>query len=371
MDIQNRALRQFLELTGLTTEAGELERRGTAIQFLVPGDCEIEGDRLLWSPGFLHAPPQDHLRFQKGWLRDPKKFLAWRRRLHGRQEAERAMLRATSRVPGPRMLSDFVALASGSDDEILSYARTWGPLCICEHGLPCSHSFESCGPMRLDRRRRKHVYWEPLASWRHFAEQALAILALAGLSHSRDVDDPGFGQLMSHTPPNPFPLRPVSAQQAARREERDRKWVEEFNLWLPLMQQWIDQEHPELRRPRPLSLRLQQQRRAVAYALNRWIELGAVRPIASWEQSEPSLEITAGTYGNYEFLNDRLFGALTMEFTYAVLRRSRMRRCDGCGRPHVPRRWPKLNSRSFCRTCGKRASWRLSKRRARETRAEE
>jgi hypothetical protein len=60
-----------------------------------------------------------------------------------------------------------------------------------------------------------------------------------------------------------------------------------------------------------------------------------------------------------------LFGALAMELTYAVLRQLRLRKCDGCGQPHSPRRWPQPGQHSFCRACGKRAAWRLSKRRSR------
>ena len=42
--------------------------------------------------------------------------------------------------PGPGLLENFLNLVDESDEEIFRYARRWGVLGICKHGVPASHN---------------------------------------------------------------------------------------------------------------------------------------------------------------------------------------------------------------------------------------
>ena len=366
LDIPRVALRDFLALTGIAAESGNLERGVSPIELLVPSQCEIQGDRIVWSPGYMNKLPPPH-RFSKAWLKNPKLFVEEHKKRDAARQRYDDLLDNKRRSPKTGMLFDFLCLSGGSDAEVISYFKKWGPLCICEHGEPSSHSRDSCGPLRVDLRRPwRDVFWEPIASWRHFAEEALAILLVAGYTHQRSVEGHQIGSLLSRTPPQPLPVRPLAAKQIQSRAENDRRWTEEFNEWWVCSQKWMDETHTGWREPKPPAVRVGEQRRAVAFALNRWLERGGIRPIVSWDSEEPALDFGAGTYGKYKLFNDNLFGALAMELAYAIMRRSRIRKCDGCGRPHSPRRWPRPHEHSFCKACGKRAAWRLSKRRLRD-----
>ncbi|HEY8597497.1 MAG TPA: hypothetical protein VIL85_03645, partial [Thermomicrobiales bacterium] len=110
----------------------------------------------------------------------------------------------TTRQPNNRLLNDFVALADASNEHIAYYALRYGPLSLCEHYLPSSHSLRSVDPdqdLLMDRLRSGEVldwnrlsrrierckpmriegsedYWEPLSGWRRYAKEARAILSL-------------------------------------------------------------------------------------------------------------------------------------------------------------------------------------------------
>jgi hypothetical protein len=298
----------------------------------------------------------------RAWLKDdPAKVVAWVNA--NRDEPPQC----TKKAPGPGMLTDFVALAEAEESRILAYAKRWGPLCICGHGLPCSHNRHECAPLPADARHpERKVFWEPLASWRHYATEARAILHLAALSHDRKVDDDGgLARLLSRPVPLPIPPRPLTAAEQARRAHNIGSTIEILMEAFPALALLMDQDDPSGAWAESLFRTTEvDQRRTVEMALNRWIDLAAIRPVVRWSATHPTFEMTTGTVRTQGY-NDNLFAALTLELTYGVLRQMPLRKCDACGRPHSPRRWPRANEHSFCRDCGKRAAWRLSKRRAR------
>ena len=85
---------------------------------------------------------------------------------------------------GAGALDDFVVLADGSDEAIQAFAAHWGPLGICKHRLPWTHSLARrssispwpvCLPLGA-RANRGLEGWEPLGKWQDYAVEAKAIV---------------------------------------------------------------------------------------------------------------------------------------------------------------------------------------------------
>ena len=133
------------DLTELRTSRGTLDRALSGPPWLLPGDTELEEQRLVWS------------------------YVA--------------MVQRNRRVPArDGMLERFIELADGSAADILRYALHYGVLMICAHGLPASHRPTrllnrdlGCRPAGWGERK----CWEPLERWWHFARQARALLHIA------------------------------------------------------------------------------------------------------------------------------------------------------------------------------------------------
>ena len=142
----------------LANEEGELHVPVPERNWLAPREVKISGGRLLYA--LMGRPPQM-----------PRQVL-----------------------PGPQLLSKFLSLADSSPTEIVRFAKRWGVLGLCRHGLMYPHEALSgrrpwnrevnCFPGRIKRgvinpnRPEIHHYWlwEPLDSWWHYARVARALL---------------------------------------------------------------------------------------------------------------------------------------------------------------------------------------------------
>src|SRR5579872_3295266 len=163
----DRNLKRGLELAGAPTP---LEQATVPKEWLVPDAIELQGDRLCW------------------------RLTKEARNVLGYEEA------SARRGPGPGLLERFVALADAPADEIVRYARQWGVLAICEHGVPACHSHD-CVPVTLPRSRRV-IFWEPLESWRFFSHQAKAILELTAATHNSQIVETA-PDILWRQPPRP------------------------------------------------------------------------------------------------------------------------------------------------------------------------
>src|SRR5262249_43694631 len=105
--------------------------------------------------------------------------------------------------PGDGLLREFVSLTRDrSGERILTFARSWGVLDICQHGLPWSHAPGSgllanlpvlpdqfpapefrraCFPLGFTV--NSGGGWEPVEVWRAFARQATVLLDVAARLH--------------------------------------------------------------------------------------------------------------------------------------------------------------------------------------------
>lgn len=223
---------------------------------------------------------------------------------------------------GPDMLERFVRLHGQADSDILAFARAWGPLQFCSHGLPAAHNGGwlmpppyyipgKCGP-EWRNEEGQVVYFEPLAAWRTYSREALAMLNLA--ASFRD------GQ--------------------AKASEPD----------LEFLGSWLDVTSAERGHTHEVGAkgifdgvsRVPGRRRLADEGLNRWIYLGGVRPSVEWTKKGPPI---------VQFSSPGLFGALALQLMLAVSGSDGWAVCSGCGLPYAPPHVPAANRRRYCQAC--------------------
>ena len=332
-----RTLKQRLELAGAATP---LEQAIVPREWLVPDMIELRGARVCWRPS-QPAP----------------KFL-------GRRPAY------SKRVPGSGLLEQFVALGNASGEDILRYARQWGVLGICPHGLPMSHD-RRCMPMEFPNRQAL-TFWEPVQSWQFFSRHAKAILEIAVATHNSEIVESAAAQLLCR-PPQPkrrvVPHRVAVARRSAlsdlatlravlKEHQNEYLWEDPFSV--------IDQHLSPVGRGSRKGNALERQRTLVTFAVNGWLEWGRARPHIVWNGPTPAIELTTGGF----LAADRLLGALALQLAYVVASSESVATCFACGRFYTPHRRPAAGRRSFCPDCGLRAAWRTSKRAIRSARKE-
>jgi hypothetical protein len=130
-------------------ESAALERPVGDDEWTIPGRVELVGNRLLWWP--RAGPMAPLVKSRRGLLRQ------------------------------------FEQLADASGDRIVKYARRWGILGLCRHGLPMGfrrsgypwwHEDECALGLYMDY-GDGGTFWEPLEGWRHWARQARGLLGIA------------------------------------------------------------------------------------------------------------------------------------------------------------------------------------------------
>jgi transposase-like protein len=264
------------ETSGLTTEDGRLERPLALADWLRPDVVEVEGEWLRWEYSDKGRGFGAHIRM------------------------------------GPGLLAEFPKLADASPSAIRNYARRWGVLKICAHGLPCGHNpppvvgMESglvtwCYPLGWP-----DTCWEPLDRWRHFARQTRAMLNIAAYVHAGK------------------PGRPEDWQTVYEDAKTD--------AW-----QHVHQGGPFWER-----LTCEAARARLGLLLDERLALGHVRPQLTW--SGKTHEIVLKGSG--------LFGALTAQLLMVISRTDGLLICSGCGQAYDPKpRRPRAGTRHYCQTC--------------------
>ncbi|HVB13761.1 MAG TPA: hypothetical protein VNH38_03265 [Candidatus Dormibacteraeota bacterium] len=86
------------------------------------------------------------------------------------------------------------------------------------------------------------------------------------------------------------------------------------------------------------------QQTALAAFVDRWLELGAVRPVFQWTDQGPRLSFNAGG----------LFGALAVHLAVRVMNAQGWATCSGCGAPYAPWRQEPVGRRTYCDGCRKK-----------------
>jgi hypothetical protein len=215
----------------------------------------------------------------------------------------------------PGLVEAFMRLADADPEDIRDFARRWGVLMICEHGIPAGHSWPRV-PLTdaLNGAEKSHwcaplgwpeACWEPIGAWYVLAQQARAMLNVAaachrgmparrgdwhtvvyGTWHGNDVGDPSLDVLN----------KPQHATSA-------RAFLED--------------------------------------SVNRWLAWGAVQPKLDWSAKKDPM-IAFDGFG--------LFGALAAQLL-AMVSRTGWAVCSGCAQSYGPKRTPNPKRRNYCPDC--------------------
>lgn len=299
----SRELHAAWDIARIPDLNGSVDRRLPWGSWQVPNTIELEGDRLVWA-------------FQ--WpSRDGKSDQAW-------SEECSAAARDWNRRPKPGMLDVFVRLPAESPERILDFARRWGLLSICEHGLPSSHNppqepqgimpdgrvaISGCRPLRYGGNGPfdELWHWEPLSAWRAFAGQARSILNMIASVRTGKAG-------------RPADVHTAHAGYAA-------------TGWEP----------PSVEATRIV----------IADCLDGLLRMSRVRPAVRWLDGEAGT-ITLG--------GDNLFQALSVQLALHATQSDGMALCSACNTAYTPRdrngqpRRPNPRRRSYCPACRDRGA---------------
>jgi hypothetical protein len=230
---------------------------------LVPDKTELENDCLVWNPS--------------------GKF--------------------SEKTPDKDLIVQFSNLALTESLGILRFARKWGVLGICVHGLPASHNSELPFTTQAECPPCTPSGSESIELWRRFARIARAMLSIATQLHN-----------------------------VRRGNEND---------WLVLLQGGAESNLPT---------DIATERRLLKDAVNLWLELGNVRPRLEWD-------FDVAIVLAYP-LSSSLFGVLATQLPSFVARSEGLLTCASCGRSGtlsqlgITRfRRPRAGNRFFCDDC--------------------
>lgn len=279
-----------------------------------PGDVRTDGDQLLWT-----TPTWD---------------------------------RATASAANGTLLADFLGLAEADAEQIADFARRWGVLGLCRHGLPRGHNLESaelldsgrptrapCPPVQAATGPGIHEWSEPIQAWRDLSSQAATMLKLAhGLhgggarvgSHSDWERLPRYRTQLIHRPSAETGPRKVSEGTSFRRN------------WKP--------------EPGPVPATIPAAREWLGVVIDEWLRWGDLRIVVDW-----------GRTATLKIRSVSLFGAVALEVARAVARAEDLTTCSGCGIAYAPSRTPKPDQNNYCPECrGKGVPQRDAQRRQRQ-----
>jgi len=277
-----------------------------------------------------------------------------------------------------RILEDFIQLADASDKEILRFAKKWGPLGLCRaHGLPVYHERKDgqvgpCPPrLKVDQEHSRKLdasnrapmrlpdwpdelwsldfdelgghpskfsteslsaiiesaeFCEPIAKWKEYSRHARYLLALAT-------------ELKAGASGNRVHWKTVLGRDPLPEEDRMALLVSGVNVWMALG------------RPRPIVTIGADGRPAL------WFVSGTI-----FDRLAPDRQTKLASQLGW---SGGLFAVLAVRIASAVSGGGGMIACSACGTLYSPTRSPVLGRDHFCRNCGKKAAWKLAKRRMR------
>ncbi len=245
-------------------------------------------------------------------------------------------------------LQSFLALEGEGSSRIASFARRWGVLGICEHGLPASHNpgfntfidtpgwnliaqdeyRRNCNPVE----QSSAVWYEPLDAWDFWIRQASMIVRLGADLH---VNRPGKSEAWQAMGYKPESYTGFTAKGQSVRLTAEPKI-------------------PSLPPPIPIG------RMLVAQYVNDWLAITGVRPLFFWEDGEPAFCL--GSEGV-----DTLLATLGVQILLLINKSSGYAFCSNCGRPFLLRHRQSVARNIYCDSphCGTAAARREAQKRYR------
>jgi hypothetical protein len=237
-------------------------------------------------------------------------------------------------VPGVKasngLLADFLPLAEDQTGEaILRFARRWGVLPVCDHGRPPRHGDQNREPTRCLPRGAigGGEEWALLESpWRTLSATAGALMRIAVA-----VEDGQPGSLADWRVAHPDSLA----------------------SWWGIPTPWVS----DASRP---GISAEDDRYWVSAALGPWLSGPQVIPSFVWTHHDREWQLLPQ---HQEWHG--LYGALGVALMLAIARARDLRICRNCGKLYG--RGAEMRNYRYCKDCGIRASWKLSKRRQRNS----
>jgi hypothetical protein len=222
--------------------------------------------------------------------------------------------------PGAGMLDTFVGLHDSSDEVILSFAKKWGTMFLCEHGLPYFHGsthnvfgWGECQPVKDGK-----LYVESADHWRRLSAVAYAIMNIAAeLNQDRrgNSDDWRIANI---------------------------EYLHGADLSSDKMQN------------------VGRERECLSHLVTDWIQIGGIGPKLQWSVDRRQWEMTlASDHGTP-------FGALGLKLMMAISEKDGLAVCSSCHKSYIPLRRPDPTRRNYCPQCGSRAAWRDAARERRK-----
>jgi hypothetical protein len=222
--------------------------------------------------------------------------------------------------PAVGLLTSFAELVDAPPEKIGRYARRWGILELCEHGMPVTHSRLAFGMGSEEEGRKPDgcgllasetagEFTESLELWRLYARQARSMLNLANaLYEGRPGSEEDWRSVLD--------TRAAAVGMSSSGE-------------LDLGKLFAIRAHPSSRRF------------VLGNRVGWWLELGAVRVALQWPAEGVRIEL----------IGSGLFGALAVQLAMAVSRTDGLGICSGCSQWYVKSRRPASGHRRFCEDC--------------------
>jgi hypothetical protein len=240
--------------------------------------------------------------------------------------------KAEPEVGAADCLAVFVSLKDARD--VLAFARRWGPLELCEHGLPRFHSWPNApftvstlGCQELpwsSRVEGQNVFYEPVSCWLSLARRTAAFLRLGeAVRYGRPRRAEDWQVFLNDQP------RSGDAVLINRSEPDD----------------WPGKD-------------LTADRMKLMHELTSWMLIAGGGYLPTWEAgSRPTFRLSSG-----------LCAVLCEQMLKAVAAGELAVACDGCGAVFRPTRRPAWNRNAYCPDCRYQVGNADRQRRLRERR---
>lgn len=282
----------------------------------------------------------------------------------------------------PDLLERFCRIAEAPDNAaaVETFAKRWGMLGLCEHGLPYLHRTPWCTPSRTE----EFQHWKAIAVYFEAMRRIGVALHRGSLGTSTDWGvvtegrsvwqgssfEPQFLAQFLKTAPyrgvrRTHSVRPgLGVAIAALRPELSADQVEKLidqlleltDGPLPTRAVRTDEQHPTFEQGRIIAelATVNQGRVYYMMLIEQLIDISGLQPRFYWSGGAWNIDMSSQAYSNIPAI-------LTAQLMLRASSAKAQIKCSECPRWFIPRR----NQRKYCDRCGVRAAWRVSKRKKR------